>query len=85
MKQELTCVPKQSSIWIPQDKTLHSSWKEKLDQDVQTLNLESYLVRFGKILNIHGFEFSEIGKLSIKELFIIRRSLVWRWLLDGPQ
>lgn len=60
---------------ITQNKTLLSGWQEKLDHDVQTLNIESNVVRFRKVLSRHGFECPQIRKLSIKELVLSNKSL----------
>ncbi|KAK1354592.1 AAA-type ATPase family protein [Heracleum sosnowskyi] len=69
MKQVLTSLfPNKVSVQIPQDETLLSGWKEKLDRDVQTHNSESNIVSFRKVLKRHGFECPEIGIFFIKEL-----------------
>ncbi|XP_074352361.1 uncharacterized protein LOC141691529 [Apium graveolens] len=68
MRQGLTRLfPAEVSVQIPRDEAQLAGWKEILDRDIRTFNLESNIVSIRKVLNGLGFECPQISGSTTEE------------------
>ncbi|XP_074358423.1 uncharacterized protein LOC141697779 [Apium graveolens] len=67
VKQITRLFPNKVSIQMPQDESLLSELKEKLDRDVETLRSQANLVTMRSVLNRTAINCPELGALSVKD------------------
>ncbi|WOG87309.1 hypothetical protein DCAR_0206532 [Daucus carota subsp. sativus] len=67
VKQITRLFPNKVSIEMPQDESLLSEWKQKLDRDIETLRSQSNLVTMRSVLNRTAIDCPDLEALSVKD------------------
>ncbi|KAF6173672.1 hypothetical protein GIB67_023031 [Kingdonia uniflora] len=67
MKQITRLFPNKVTVQLPQDETLLSDWKQKLDRDAETLKAKSNILSISSVLNRSGLECRDLETLCIKD------------------
>lgn len=67
VKQITRLFPNKVSIQMPQDESMLSELKDKLDRDVETLRSQANLVTMRSVLNRTAIDCPELGALSVKD------------------
>ncbi|KAJ4905440.1 AAA-type ATPase family protein [Raphanus sativus] len=67
LKQITRLFPNKVAIQLPQDETLLSDWKEKLDRDTELLKVQANITSILAVLTKNRLDCPDLGILSIKD------------------
>ncbi|KAH0638097.1 uncharacterized protein [Solanum tuberosum] len=75
MKQLTRLFPNKVTIQIPQDETLLSDWKQKLDRDMETMKSQSNIASIRNVLNRIKINCDDLETLCIKDQALTNESV----------
>ncbi|KAK4732251.1 hypothetical protein R3W88_025239 [Solanum pinnatisectum] len=75
MKQLTRLFPNKVTIQIPQDETLLSDWKQKLDRDMETMKSQSNIASIRNVLNRIKINCDDLETLCIKDQVLTNESV----------
>ncbi|XP_015087901.1 uncharacterized protein LOC107031164 isoform X1 [Solanum pennellii] len=75
MKQLTRLFPNKVTIQIPQDETLLSDWKQKLDRDMETMKSQSNIASIRNVLNRFKINCDDLEILCIKDQALTNESV----------
>ncbi|TMW91761.1 hypothetical protein EJD97_013932 [Solanum chilense] len=75
MKQLTRLFPNKVTIQIPQDETLLSDWKQKLDRDMETMKSQSNISSIRNVLNRFKINCDDLEILCIKDQALTNESV----------
>ncbi|KAL3359369.1 hypothetical protein AABB24_016104 [Solanum stoloniferum] len=75
MKQLTRLFPNKVTIQIPQDETLLSDWKQKLDRDMETMKSQSNIASIRNVLNRIKINCDDLETLCVKDQALTNESV----------